>query len=163
VRFRTIILLALVCAAASFARAQQGMTREQAIARARTRAPLILASRDRSDESRGRLTGASILLQENPMVETAVGPRYSPNGDTTDYDITLSQPFELGGRRGARIAGARAGIDRETAMSRDVARRLLRDVSVAFVRGLAAKERFSLAETSSKIADELFQSMSRRY
>jgi cobalt-zinc-cadmium efflux system outer membrane protein len=104
-----------------------------------------------------------MLLRKNPLIESSVGPRYSPNGDTTDYDITLSQPFELGGRRCARIAAAQAGVERETATSRDVARRLLRDVSVAFVRGVAAKERLSLAEASSKVADELFQSMSRRY
>lgn len=142
---------------------QQSMTLDDALVRARSRAPQILAARDRIDEARGRLTGASVLLQENPIVEGTVGPRYSPNGDTTDYDITVSQPLELGGRRGARITGARAGVERETAASRDVARRLLRDVSVAFTRGLAAKERLSLAEASSKIADELFRSMNRRY
>jgi cobalt-zinc-cadmium efflux system outer membrane protein len=117
------------------------MTLDQALAHARTRAPQILAAQDRILEARGRLTGASVLLQENPLIESSIGPRYSPNGDATDYDVTLSQPFELGSRRSARIAGARAGVERETAASRDVARRLLRDVSVALVRGLAAKER----------------------
>lgn len=156
-------LLLLMIAGVPMARAQQAMTLEQALDRARTRAPQILAAQDRIDEARGRIKGASVLFQENPTIETSVGPRYSPNGDTIDYDVTLSQSFELGGRRSARIAGARAGIERETATSRDVARRLLRDVSVSFVRGLAAKERLSLAEASSRIADELFQSMNRRY
>ncbi|HVZ15672.1 MAG TPA: TolC family protein [Terriglobales bacterium] len=142
-------------------RAQQPITLDEALSRARVRAPQILAAKDRVDEARGRLAGASVLLQENPVIETSVGPRYSANGDTTDYDVSLSQSFELGGRRSARIAGARAGVERETATSRDVARRLLRDVSVAFVRGLAAKERLSIAEASSKIADDLFQSMNR--
>lgn len=155
--------LLFVASGVPMARAQQAMTLEQALDRARTRAPQILAAQDRIDEARGRLKGASVLLQENPTVETSAGPRYSPNGDTTDYDITLSQPFELGGRRNARIASAQAGVERETAASRDVARRLLRDVSVAFVRGLAAKERLSLAQQSSTLADELFQSMNRRY
>lgn len=142
---------------------QQSLTLGDALARARSRAPQILAAKDRIDEARGRLTGASVLFQENPVLESSVGPRYSPNGETIDYDISLAQPFELGGRRGARIAGARAGVERETETGRDVARRLLRDVGVAFNRGLAMKERFRLAEESSKIADELFQSMNRRY
>lgn len=162
-KFRFLVLLMTACAAVSIARAQQSITLEQAIARARAQAPQILAAKDRIEEARGRLTGASVLLQENPSLESSVGPRYSPNGDTIDYDVSLSQSFELGGRRAARIAGARAGLERETAVSQDSARRLLRDVSVAFVRGLAAKERQSLSAESSKIADELFESMKRRY
>ena len=162
-RLRGIIFLLLGSVFAPVLRAQEPLTLEQALNRARTRAPQVLAAQGRIDEARGRLTGASLFLQENPIIGSSVGPRYSPNGNTTDYDISLSQSFELGARRGARIALARAGIERETAASRDVVRDLLRDVSVAFVRGLAAKERRSLAEASSKIADELFESMNRRY
>lgn len=155
----------LACAFAQSVSAQQSevITLEQALARARNRGPQIILSQYRIDEARGRLAGASVFLQENPTVETAIGPRISPSGDTTDYDVSLSQSFELGGRRSARMAGARAGLERETAASRDVLRRLLRDVSVAFARGLAAKQRLKLAEQSSKIAGELFQSMERRY
>jgi outer membrane protein, heavy metal efflux system len=162
VKVKGSILALFVCSAVSVS-GQQSITLDQAFARARARAPLIIAAQDRIDEARGRLTGASVLLQENPSIETSLGPRYSPNGDTTDFDVSISQPLEPGGRRGARIEGARAGIDRQTATSRDVARRLLRDVGVAFSRGLAAKERLRLAEASSKIADELFQSMKRRF
>jgi outer membrane protein, heavy metal efflux system len=162
---KTVLLLFFASLSVPIASAQQSavLTIDQALARARTRAPQILAAEGRIAEARGRLTGASVLLQENPTIETAVGPRFSKNGDTVDYDVTLSQPIELGGRRAARIAGARAGIERETASSREVLRRLLRDVSVAFARGLAARERLRLAEASSKIAAELFQGMERRY
>ena len=162
---KTVLLLFFASLSVPIASAQQSavLTIDQALARARTRAPQILAAEGRIAEARGRLTGASVLLQENPTIETAVGPRFSKNGDTVDYDVTLSQPIELGGRRAARIAGARAGMERETASSRDVLRRLLRDVSVAFARGLAARERLRLAEASSKIAAELFQGMERRY
>ncbi len=162
-RLRYSNFLIAACAAVPLMQAQQPITLDEAIARARTRAPQILAAQDRIAEARGRLTGASVLFQENPTLEGSLGPRYSSNGDTTDYDLSLSQSFELGGRRSARIAGARAGVERETATARDVARQLLRDVGVAFTKGLAAKERLSLAEESSKIADELFQSMDRRY
>lgn len=160
---KTFGVLWLFLFASAAVSAQQPITLEQALATARTRGPQIVAARDRIEEARGRLTGASILLQENPIVESLVGPRYSPNGVTTDYDISLSQSFEMGGRRAARMAGARAGVDRESAASRDVARRILKDVSVAFVRGLAAKERLALAEASSKVAAELLESLNRRY
>jgi outer membrane protein, heavy metal efflux system len=139
------------------------LTFEQVLARARQRAPQVLSAQSRIDEARGRLAGASVAFQENPTITAAIGPRFSPNGDTTDYDISLSQSFELGGRRAARMSGARAGLDRETSTSRDVVRRLLREVSVTFARGLASRERFRLAEASNKNAAELLQSMQRRY
>jgi outer membrane protein, heavy metal efflux system len=163
VKLRGIMFLIVMLASVLAARAQQPITLERAMAMARARAPQILSAQDRIDEARGRMAGASILVQENPTIDGTVGPRYSLNGNTTDYDISISQPFELGGRRGARIASARAGVDREAASSRDVARRLLREVSVAFVRGLAAKERLSFAEAASRIASELLQSMNLRF
>ena len=163
-RITRYVVVLVLCTGSIAGYAQQAaMTLDDALSGARNRAPQILAAQDRIDEARGRLTGASVLFQENPTIETTVGPRFSPSGNTTDYDVSGSQSIELGGRRSARIAGARAGVERETATSLDVVRRLLRDVSLAFVRGLAAKERLALAEASNKIADELFQSMQRRY
>ena len=145
------------------AHAQVPLTLDKALSRARQRAPRILAAQDQINEVRGRLTGASILLQENPIVAGMVGPRYSTNGDTTDYDFSISQPLELGGRRAARIAGAQAEVERETAASRNTVRELLGAVSVAFLQGLGARERIRIAQASSLIADELLQSMQRRF
>jgi outer membrane protein, heavy metal efflux system len=139
------------------------MTLDQALARARQRAPRVLAAQDQVREAQGRLTGASVLLQENPVVETMAGPRYSAGGDTTDYDVSIAQTLELGGRRAARIAGAQADVERETATSHNAVRQLLGDVSVAFTQGLAAQERVRIAEASSHIASELLQSMQRRF
>ena len=42
------------------------LTLDQALARARTRAPQILVAQQRIDEARGRLAGASVRQQENP-------------------------------------------------------------------------------------------------
>jgi outer membrane protein, heavy metal efflux system len=139
------------------------LTLEQALDRARQRAAQIVAARDRIEEARARLAGASLLLQENPVVSGAAGPRSSALRNTTDYDLTISQGFELGGRRGARIEGAQAGIDRETANSRNVTRTLLREVSLAFVRSLAAQERMRIAQSADTLADDLRQSVERRY
>jgi len=160
---KMIAVLAFGVASLNALAQQNALTMNQVLARARQRGPQILAAGDRIAEARGRVTGASILFQENPTIEVSAGPRLSRNGETTDFDVTLAQSFELGGRRSVRISGATAGVDREIATSRDVARRLLRDVSLAFERGLAAKERLRLSEASSVIAAELFQSMNRRY
>ena len=120
-------LLAAVWIAISWASNAQetSMTLDQALARARQRAPRVLAAQDQVREARGRLTGASVLLQENPVVETMAGTRYSAGGNTTDYDVSIAQPIELGGRRAARIAGAQADVDRETVTRRNAVRRLL--------------------------------------
>ena len=139
------------------------MKLDDALARARQRAPQIIAAQGQIAETQGRLLGASVLLQENPVMAGSVGPRRSEVRKTTDFDIEVSQSFEVGGRRAARIAGARAGVERETANSSDVLRRLLRDVSAAFARGLAAQERVRLATAAEGVANELLSSMQRRY
>jgi outer membrane protein, heavy metal efflux system len=158
------VLMLALCLASLWSPAQQNpMTLDQVLARARQRAPQILSALDRIDEARGRLNGASLLFQENPTVDLSVGPRLSTSGNTTDLEVSVGQSFELGGRRSARISGAHAGVDREIATSRDVVRRLLHDVSIGFAKSLAAKERLRLAQVSSAIAGELFESMNRRY
>jgi cobalt-zinc-cadmium efflux system outer membrane protein len=140
---------------------QETLTLEQVLNRARTHGPAILAARDRIDEARGRLRGASILLRDNPEVEASAGPRSGTN--MTDVDFALTQTFELGGRRGARIAGGRADVDRETAASQNTARELLRDVAAAFWRAVAAEDRVRLANEAHGVASELLHSMERRY
>ena len=46
----------------------QPLSLEQALERARRRAPLILAAQDRIEEARGRLIGARVLLRDNPAL-----------------------------------------------------------------------------------------------
>jgi len=77
--------------------------------------------------------------------------------------VSLSQEFELGGRRKARIAGAEAGIDRESATAQDAARRLLREVAVAFLRGLAAQERLRLLTETDRLASDFLKIAERRF
>jgi cobalt-zinc-cadmium efflux system outer membrane protein len=139
------------------------MTLEQALERARRRAPVILAARERIDEARGRLTGATILFRDNPELEFSGGPRRSASIDTTDAEFGISQRFELGGRRRSRIAIARADVDRETAASQNTARELLRDVSAAFWRTVAAQERLAVSVAASDVANQLQRMVERRY
>jgi len=127
---------------------------EQALDRARKRAPSILAAQDRINEARARLLGAKILLRENPLLELSAGPRYREGSDLIDAEIGISQSFELGGRRRARIAAAQADVDREAASSQNTARQLLRDVSTAFWQAVAAGEQVHLAHSADKVANE---------
>ena len=141
----------------------KALTYEQALDRARRRAPLILAAQDRIDEARGRLLGAKVLLRENPLLELSAGPRYREGSDLVDAEIGISQSFELGGRRRSRISAAQADVDREAASSQNTARQLLRDVASAFWQAAAAGEQVRLARNADKVANELSESMRKRY
>jgi len=140
-----------------------GLSLDDVLARARERAPVILAARRQIDEARGRLVGASVLLRDNPVVQGAAGPRRREHDTSTDLDVGISQTFELGGRRAARIDGATAGVDVQAARGDDAARRLLRDVSAAFFRAVAADERVRLARTAEGFLGDLQQVAARRY
>lgn len=160
----TIIALTLGALAPPSLLAQsEALTYQQALDRARRRAPLILAAQDRIDEARGRLLGARVLLRENPVLELSSGPRYREGSDLVDAEIGISQSFELGGRRRSRIAAAQAEVARETANSRNTARQLLRDVATAFWQAVAAGEQVRLASNADGVANELFESMRKRY
>jgi cobalt-zinc-cadmium efflux system outer membrane protein len=142
---------------------EKTLTLEQALDLARTRSPIVLSARARIEEARGRLKGASLRFQQNPIIETEAGPRFATPNDFTDVDVTLTQDFEPAGRRKARIAGAEAGIARKVADSGETTRRLLREVASTFSLALAAQERVRLLTTTEKLAQEFLEIANRRY
>jgi outer membrane protein, heavy metal efflux system len=143
------------------------LTLDQVLARARERAPSILSATARIDEARGRLAGASVLLRDNPLIETAAGHRRlleaGSRTSAPDVEVGINQTFELGGRRKARIAGAEAGLAQEMATSDDAVRRLLRDVAAAFVRVLHAGERLQLTTATERVTADIGHTAERRY
>jgi cobalt-zinc-cadmium efflux system outer membrane protein len=143
--------------------ATEALTLERALAMARERGPRILSAGARIEEARGRLTGASILLRENPVLEGGAGRRYSDQGDTLEAAAGIHQDFELGGQRRARIAGAEAGVERASSARGDSLRLLLREVAGAFYTGLHADERLRVAEGSEEIAAEVSRIAERRH
>jgi len=163
---QALLLLLLICGIAEPVHIQAqttSLTLEQALNRARTRAPALLDARARIEEARGRLQGASILFQANPVIEGTVGPRFSNQGRTTDADVSVSQDFEAFGRRSARISGAQAGVARTTAASQETGRQLLRDVAAAFMRALAANEKLKALTDADKLASDFLSTAERRY
>jgi hypothetical protein len=101
-----LLFISLVSAIGGLAKAQNVLTLDQALNRARLKAPVLLSAKARIEEARGHLIGASIVLQANPAIEGIVGPRLSDQGRTTDGDISVTQDFEAIGRGSARIARA---------------------------------------------------------
>jgi cobalt-zinc-cadmium efflux system outer membrane protein len=155
---------ALVCVCQTMAGAQPlTLTLDEALARAREQAPSVLVARARIEEARGRLAGARIRHRDNPTLDIGAGPRSTDTGRLMDVDIGISQVFETGGQRAARVAGAEAGIRREDAAAAEAMRLALRDVAIAFLRLLHAQERLTLLRDAEGMAGEVLTVAQRRY
>jgi cobalt-zinc-cadmium efflux system outer membrane protein len=140
------------------------LTLEEALALARQRAPALLEAAGRVAEARGPVAGATPLLHNNPTLELEAGPRTLSTGERApNVVVGLSQPIELGGKRGSRLDAARAGLARETARQKDTERLVLGDVAVTFLRALHARERLRLARGAEEAARDFSQSTQRRF
>jgi len=161
---RLFTAVACVCAAQVVVNAQSfTLTFAQALAQARERAPAVLIARARIDEARGRLAGARVRFRENPTIDAATGPRFTEAGTLNDVDLGISQIFETGGQRSARIAGAQAAISAETASAADAARIAVRDVALAFARAVHAQERVVLLSRAEDLASGIVTVAERRF
>lgn len=162
--------LVIACAFAVTATADSGtaraeshsLTLDDARRLAREQAPAVLAARARIDAARGARAGASVWTPSNPEIEASAGPRRLGSEETTDLELGISQGFELGNRRGARIAHADAGINRTQSTADDVVRRLVQDVSRVFVQILHAEELLRVARENEGLTRELRRVAVRR-
>jgi cobalt-zinc-cadmium efflux system outer membrane protein len=162
-RFVSAIGLAVLATSASVVRAQSTLTYQQALAMARERAPRVAVARARIEEARGRIVGARIKFRDNPVIDVATGPRKLETGTVTDYEVGISQIFEAGGRRSARIDSAEASVARETAASDASIRQLVRDVAISFARALQAQTRRAVFRSAEVVAKDALDVADRRY
>jgi outer membrane protein, heavy metal efflux system len=162
-RSRTLAVCAVVCLHASLASAQRPLSLAAILSRAREHAPQIVSARLAVDEARGRLVGASLRLQTNPDVEVAVGSRQGPDRRSTDVDIGVSQLFEPGARRSARMAGANAAIAQASANLDEITRVVLRAAAAAYYRALHADARIRQLATAQDLAAAVHAAADRRF
>ncbi|WP_317987865.1 TolC family protein [Hyalangium gracile] len=140
------------------------LTLDEAVAMARRQSPALLEAAGRVAEAQGPVAGASPLLRDNPTLQTEAGPRTRSNGEQAlDVGVGLVQQVELGGKRGARLESARAGLARETAWRQDVERRVLGEVAATFLRALHVQERLRLARAVEQAAQDTAHSVQRRF
>jgi cobalt-zinc-cadmium efflux system outer membrane protein len=145
------------------ANGQTVLTLSDVLARAREQAPQIVSARLAIEEARGRLVGASLRRTTNPELDAVVGSRQGVGDRTIDFEVGLSQAFEPGSRRDARVAGATAGIDRSSATLEETTRLVLREAAGAFYRALHANERIRLLTAAEDLATRIRQTAERRY
>jgi len=122
------------------------------VAMARDRAPEVLLAQTRVLEARGRLAGARVWLQENPVIEGVanVDRRFERR---TELELTV--PIELGFHRSRRVGAARAEVQREEYLATDAGRRAIGVALTAYYRVLHAEQRLALARERQTLADEL--------
>jgi len=160
---RVTFVISLALAGPTVSRAQDSLTLEQALARARERTSSVLSARARIEEARARLGAASLLLSENPEVDAAAGGWNSREDRSEKVDVGIMQNLELGGRRSARIGILRAEIVSSEADAENALREALRDVTASFFRALQTQERLVLATRAESIAAEILEIARRRH
>jgi cobalt-zinc-cadmium efflux system outer membrane protein len=159
-----LAMCALTCLHAVSAAAQgRSMTLADVLARARQQAPQIASARLALEETRARLVGASLRLQNNPELVGFVGNRNGPTERFTDFELGLAQVFEPGARRSARIDGANAAIAESAANIDETTREVLRLAASAYYRALHASERITLLNAAYELASSVYSAAERRY
>jgi cobalt-zinc-cadmium efflux system outer membrane protein len=125
------------------------------------RSPALAAAATDIAEARGKLEQAGKYAY-NPALSGSTGPVFGPPGAGTvyDFEVGLSQAFELGGKRSARKAVARA--ERDAAVQSLEAERIAvhAEVRRAYQLALVADARFATATENEAWARQ-FQDAAR--
>lgn len=159
---------AAVCAAVSLqvgvASAQsRTMTLSEVLSRAREQAPQVVSARLAVEETRGRLSGASVRLHANPELEASLGSRDGPDSRFTDFEVGVGQSFEPRARRSARLSAARAAVAQSVANADETTREVLRLAARAYFRVLHAQERIRLVRAAQELAANVHAMADRRF
>jgi cobalt-zinc-cadmium efflux system outer membrane protein len=166
-----LALVALFCAPVGAAHAQPAeqaaqektvdLTLEEALARAEEYAPQVRQAAQEVEVARAEVTSASVLTPYNPTLSAGAGPRVDDEV-TLNLNVALGQRLELGGKRGARIKIAQAGVDRESRRKEDIARQQQVAAARAYLEALHAQEQVEVAEAIAELSAEFVDAATRR-
>ena len=145
---RKIALLCLLLASATGAQASQVLSLPQALTAAFAQNPELAAAGREIGIADGERRQAGLL--PNPELAWEVE---DTRRDTSTTTVTLSQPLELGGKRGARIDVARGAQDAADLELQRQRNGLRADVIQAFYRSSTAQQRWQLTEQSVQLAE----------
>lgn len=159
---RGLVACALAAALAAPVRAQtREITLAEALRRAAELNPDIRTAGAELAAARGGLRGAR-LFTYNPEISVGVGRVGFGDTSLVGFDFALSQRFELGGKRGARIRGAES---RSAAAEARLARRrqeVAARVYQAFVLALIARLRAETAREAEQVTADAQRAASER-
>lgn len=133
------------------------LTLRQALEEAEARSPAIVAARSAVRASEARLRQAG--FRENPELSVEV-ENFLGTGDIgilrgAETTFAVNQRLDLGGRRAARVAVARAELAAEQLRLSVARAELAQQVREQFARAVTARDRLRLAEDTDQRAREL--------
>lgn len=144
------------------ARADDRLTLERAVERALGTDPELRGAAAEVRAARARLDQASAPLAANPALSVAAGPREADARRTVDYELALSQPIELAGQRGARVAAGRAALGAAEARLSAARARVRAEVRALLARVVASGMRAELAAEAERLAGQAAAAAERR-
>jgi outer membrane protein, heavy metal efflux system len=162
-----IILAAIITFMAVPVGAAQGITVDDAVLTALGNNTELQTLRYEGDLARAQLEKAKLLLPANPVLAGTLSNKDKPadtgGGKYTNYSLTLSQEFEIGGQRGLRIDIAKKNISRVTYLIRDRERVLIYEVKNGFARAFYLRKREELTKRVVKLQEELLDFTKIKY
>lgn len=166
-RIHIVATLAMAIAGVPLAMAQQppaSLALEAAIAQALETAPRTAAALARRQAAAATVDQADVAPNPELSVEMENFQGSGPYRDfrSSEHTYSLSQTLELGGKRGARVDAARAGLSR-AGYDLEISRLdLTRDVKLAFAEALAAEADLALADDQVRLASEVERAIQAR-
>ena len=140
------------------------MTLEQALERALANSPHIKAATAATEAAAGHVRQSK--MRPNPEIELET-ENFAGGGELTGFDgakssIIISQSFELGGKRNARM-GVAASMMERSSISEDASRsEIIRSVVSAYVEALIAQERVQIIEDLKGTAGKLYAAVQKK-
>jgi cobalt-zinc-cadmium efflux system outer membrane protein len=159
-------MIVFACGISLLAQSAHAMTLNEAVEIALKNNPDVQSVRLEEGAAQGRLDQAGLLLRSNPVIEGSVSRKDTlPEGGekAKNFEVRLSQEFELAGQRGLRVDAARSGREKALLDIRDRERVLIAAVKDAFARALAAKRRIELAGEAVKLQEEMVASAAVKF
>lgn len=133
------------------------LTLAEAVRLALSANPELAANTREVEAWEGTVTQAGVL--PNPQLSTQIEDRQKSTRTTT---VLVSQPLELGGKRGARVEVAERGRAIATAELNAKKAEIRANVITAFFDVLTAQERVKIAQSLLELAQRSTQAASRR-
>jgi len=159
IRTGTMLLLCLAPAAGRADEPCPGAGDAWALARcAAARGEAVRRARHELEAAQGRQRTAQHLLPANPTLDLMVGRRRTEAGATdVDRGVELSQAFEVGGQRGARVALAEGEVRAAAARLEAARRQVTIDVLAAAVEVWRARLAGRFASEQRALAQRLVE------
>lgn len=162
----SVTILALQMASMN-ARADDGsktapVSLREMLAHADEHAPRLRVSRAALERGQAALDGASVVLQRNMRAGAAAGPRIAEGATGVDFQVWLTQRFEIAGERKQRIRTAEKFDERTRKELQEAEWIVHREVHAAFHTALVARERWELVDKLLVSTEELVSVAERR-